>query len=110
MDTNQLAAVIAALTQAPPSVPTPVEADHGLCLVVADRGHVWVGHAKDAGDYTMIEGARIVRRWGTSNGLNELAKKGPLESTKLDAPAGVKVARRAVIAIIPCEVAAWNSK
>jgi hypothetical protein len=83
--------------------------DHGLCLVVADRGHVWVGHVTTGPgpDFTQIDDARIVRRWGTSEGLNELAKKGPQPNTKLDAPATVKVATRAIIALIPCETASW---
>lgn len=81
--------------------------DHGLALVVADRGFVWVGKARTTADWVEIEGARVVRRWGTSEGLNELAAKGPLTNTKLDAPADLKVSRKALIAVIPCEVDKW---
>lgn len=53
--------------------------NHGLSLIVADRGHVWVGSVtEDQSTYWItIEGARAVRRWGTAEGLNELATKGP---------------------------------
>lgn len=80
---------------------------HGLSLVVADRGFVWVGHTVTDADWVHITAARVVRRWGTSEGLNELAAKGPLTNTRLDAPADLKVSRKALIAIIPCEAEKW---
>ena len=90
------------------SAPGRAPIDHGLALVVADRGHVWVGEAVTEHDFTVITGARIVRRWGTTEGLNQLATGGPRPNTKLDAPATVKVANRAMIAIIPCEAGQWS--
>ena len=81
--------------------------DHGLALVVADRGFVWVGKVRTTSDWVEIEAGRAVRRWGTSEGLNELANKGPLTNTRLDAAADLKVNRKALIAIIPCEVDKW---
>jgi hypothetical protein len=79
-----------------------------LCLVVADRGHVWVGDLIERGpDWVRLRRACIVRRWGTSEGLNELANRGPLPNTKLDAPADLDVRTGAVIAIIPCQADAW---
>lgn len=80
---------------------------HGLSLVVADRGFVWVGETVTTEDWVEIKSARCVRRWGTSEGLNQLAKEGPLRDTKLDAPADLKVSRKALIAIIPCEAEKW---
>lgn len=87
--------------------PTFVGEDHGLVLVVADRGFVWVGQTTTTENWVEIKDARCVRRWGTSEGLNELAKKGPLPTTKLDAPADLKVSRKALIALIPCEAEKW---
>lgn len=80
-------------------------------IVVADRGHVWVGVLISDGDpdFLRIAEARVIRRWGTTEGLNQLATKGPQPNTKLDAPATVLVAKRAVIAVIPCEPAAWTA-
>lgn len=80
---------------------------HGLALVVADRGFVWVGETVTDADWVHITAARVVRRWGTSEGLNELAVKGPLPNTRLDAPSDLKVSRKALIAIIPCEAEKW---
>lgn len=81
--------------------------DHGVAIVVADRAHVWVGKVRTTPDWVIIDGARCVRRWGTTEGLNELAAKGPLPNTRLDAAADLKVNRKALIAIIPCEAEKW---
>lgn len=81
--------------------------NHGKAIVVADRGWVWVGDVVTDGQFAHIAGARCVRRWGTKEGLAELAAKGPLPNTQLDAAADVDVNMRAVIAIVPCEAQAW---
>lgn len=83
--------------------------DHGKAIVVADRGWVWVGNVSSGPDFTTIAGAQCVRRWGTSEGLAELAQKGPRPNTRLDPPTEIRVASRAVIAILPCEAAAWSA-
>ncbi len=88
----------------------------GLSIVIADRGWVWVGKvsanaeaAMLAGSMVVIEDARCVRRWGTTEGLGQLARKGPQPNTKLETPTTVKVAGKAVIAILPCEPSAWTA-
>lgn len=85
-------------------------ADTGLgrCLVVADRGHVWTAESVsfDA-DWAHLTNAQAVRRWGTTEGLNELAQKGPLANTRLDAKADLMVSRKALIAVIPSEADKW---
>lgn len=91
----------------PTALPFTPTRSFGLSLVSADRGHVWVGTVDQDDDYLRITGARAVRRWGTSEGLNQLANQGPLPSTRLDAAADLLVSRRAAIAIIPCEVDKW---
>jgi hypothetical protein len=102
-EAKRLAALFGSTAQPEPT------ADHGLCLVVADRGHVWVGRVTTDAEWAHVAGARVVRIWGTTGGLNELAAKGPLSGTKLDAPGNVKVSRRAVIALIPCESSEWSA-
>lgn len=84
-------------------------AEDGPCLVVADRGHVWIAQKVELDDdFVRLTNGRAVRRWGTSQGLNELAKTGPLPKTIIDAPANLKVSRKALIAIIPCEADKWT--
>lgn len=80
----------------------------GRCLIVADRGHVWTaeGASFDA-EFAYLTGAQAVRRWGTTQGLNQLANEGPQTSTKLDAKADLMVSRKAIIAVIPSEAEKW---
>lgn len=80
----------------------------GRTIVVADRGFVWTaeGVSFDA-DFAYLTGAQAIRRWGTTEGLNQLANEGPQPSTKLDAKADLQVSRKAVIALIPSEAAKW---
>ena len=58
----------------------------GFGILVIDRGNVIVGEYSFAdGDKTArVEGGSVIRRWGTTRGLGELAKFGPRENTKLD--------------------------
>lgn len=89
--------------------PTPSTSFSGHAIVFADRGHVWVGEVSMNDAFASIKGARVIRRWGTTQGLNELALKGPLSATKLDARADILVSRHAVLGIIPTEASLWNA-
>lgn len=68
-------------------------------------------HARgdDPSIYTLDDVA-VVRRWGTTKGLGQLAQEGPTVNTKLDPePDGVEITRRAIYRRIPC-VGDWNQK
>lgn len=79
----------------------------GKQIVILDRGFVYVGDVSVDDDLVTIAAAQNVRRWGTTQGLGELAAKGPLKATALD-PAGlVRAPMRAVIAFIACEASSW---
>ena len=86
----------------------PPEIVDGYAIVIADRGHSWVGEVEVTTDWVTITDARAIRRWGTSSGLNQLANEGPQAETKLDAAATVRVSRRAVIGLVPTEVCKWS--
>lgn len=94
---EQAFALAAALNGKPATAST----DHGHAIVVADRGHVWVGDVTTDGEWCSIKGARAIRIWGTTKGLNQLANEGPQSGTKLDATADLRVTMKAVIAVIP---------
>lgn len=83
---KELAAVFAAQLGTNDVVATPNQLAYNGAQVIAvlQRGHVAVGIYKQRGNIAMLKKAAIVRRWGTSEGLGELAEKGPLENTKLD--------------------------
>ena len=71
-------------------------------IVVLQRGWVVVGLVEEDGDKIIIHDAAVVRRWGTSKGLGELAAKGPLPQTVLDPGGRVEAHKLAVVLTIDC--------
>ena len=57
----------------------------GFGIVVLDRGFVYVGSVETDQDWCVITDAKNIRCWGTTEGLGELALKGPQAETQLDA-------------------------
>lgn len=53
-------------------------------IVVLQRGWVVVGDVSRMGTQLIIENAAVIRRWGTTQGLGELAMNGPTSETVLD--------------------------
>ena len=80
----------------------------GTAIVVADRGFVYVGEIDHDAEFTVIRNARNIRRWGTTNGLGELALEGPKNDTVLDATGTVRIPANALIVIIDTEAALWK--
>lgn len=81
--------------------------NNDLKIVILDRGFVLVGKARVDGDWVVTENASIIRRWGTTKGLGELAMNGPLANTKLDPIGTVRSPLRALIGLVDCESAKW---
>ena len=82
----------------------------GFCIVVLDRGFVYVGHVRHDGEWCVIEKAKNIRQWGTTRGLGELAISGPTNKTSLDAVGTVRAPSRAVISLIDTEESKWPMK
>lgn len=53
-------------------------------IVVLNRGWVVVGDYSEKGDECTLANASVIRVWGTTKGLGELAESGITSSTKLD--------------------------
>ena len=79
----------------------------GLAIVVLDRGFVYIGKVTMENDWCVIENAKNIRIWGTTNGLGELVK-GPTKNTKLDQAGTLRAPMRAVIHIIDVEADKWK--
>lgn len=84
--------------------------NHGLCIVVLDKGFVYVGQLMTDDKFLTIMGARNVRRWGTTKGLGQLALEGPQSSTILDECGMVRALIGELKHMILCEVSAWKNK
>lgn len=81
----------------------------GFCIVVCDRGFVYVGKMTWDGEFAVVENAKNIRYWGTTRGLGELALNGPTAQTKLDPCGTVRVPCRAVINMLDTEESKWLS-
>ena len=80
----------------------------GTAIVVLDRGFVYVGKVTVEGEWCIIENAKNIRVWGTTNGLGELVN-GPTKTTKLDTVGSVRAPMRAVISIIDANDEKWKT-
>lgn len=102
---REIAEMFAAL-QAP--IPQEPQVNHGLSIVVLDRGFVYIGHVSTDVNWCRIRNAKNIRRWGTTRGLGQLALEGPTSDTKLDDYGNVNAPMRAVISIIYVEEGRWD--
>src|SRR5215475_12684027 len=82
-------------------------------ILVCDRGFVLVGRCRqDPDDYLtlIVDDCCTIRRWGTTAGLGQLAREGPLAETILDHEGdGVRVNRMFLFRRIPCSLEGWSS-
>tara|TARA_R110000822_G_scaffold261308_1_gene385966 strand:- start:10 stop:336 length:327 start_codon:yes stop_codon:yes gene_type:complete len=78
-------------------------------IVVLNRGWIVVGNVSESGDKTVIQNAAVIRRWGTANGLGELAMKGKLPDTILDACPDITTDTSNVVFLMNCEQSKWTA-
>lgn len=85
------------------------ELDGGTKIVVLQRGWVAVGNYFRKGTECRLENASIIRRWGTTDGLPQLASQGPLSETKLEKSATpIRFHRSAEVLAIDCNEDKWK--
>lgn len=80
-------------------------------IYVMERGFVLVGRPTESRDalFIVLKDCGVVRRWGTTKGLGELATKGPQRETVIDRePDGVRIRATAIYREIPCADSAWK--
>lgn len=63
---------------------TQPEQNLGRTIVIGSGGNVVVGDLVIRGCYGYMKNASVIRRWGTSKGLGQLALNGPTSQTILD--------------------------
>ena len=71
-------------------------------IVIAQRGWVFVGEVSRTDTDIVIENAAVVRRWGTTRGLGELAATGPTDQTIIDPCPTVRLHPLTVVATLDC--------
>ena len=89
---------------------TTVSIISDIKIVILQRGWVMIGRFERNGNDCKLHNASVIRSWGTTKGLGELAL-GKTESTKLDKCHGiVQFDYLTVVATIDCEVDAWTKE
>jgi len=79
-------------------------------ILVLQRGWVAVGrHTKDGHEHVLTDAA-IVRRWGTSKGLGQIATEGPTGSTVLDRCGTVRAHELATVLVIDADAGKWANR
>jgi hypothetical protein len=85
-----------------------------LYIYVCERGFVLVGRPRPQlpGDHALfltLDDVAVVRRWGTTRGLGQLAQEGPQATTVFDRePDGVEQSLTSIYRRIPCNPSAWG--
>lgn len=86
--------------------------DEKIRIMVLDRGRVLVGRVSrhpELAFHWYVQGARVIRRWGTTRGLEQIANDGPTKDTVLDDPCDTDVPFRAVLEIKHVREEKWRS-
>lgn len=77
-------------------------------IVVLNRGWVVIGNYSEKGDECTLSDASVIRKWGTTKGLGELAEKGKLADTILDACPNVHFNKMTMVARMDVNETNWN--
>ena len=83
--------------------------DHGLQIVVLDRGFVYIGFTITDGEWVHISDAKNIRRWGTTRGLGQLVD-GPMADTELDTVGNIRVPFHSLQHLIAVKAEAWKKE
>ena len=79
-------------------------------IVILQRGWVMVGYMSRNGNECKLSKASVIRSWGTTRGLGEIAGNGPTSNTKLDKCFGlVEFDYLTAVACISCEESKWKN-
>ena len=77
-------------------------------IVILQRGWIVIGRYSTEGDEFLLEDAKVIRVWGTTKGLGEIAYGGPTSTTKLDECTNVRSNKITVIARMDVDEDKWS--
>ena len=82
---------------------------NAISIVILSNGWVAVGRvSKKTGTYQVCD-ASVIRTWGTTRGLGEIALNGPTEQTILDPCGEFDTPDSSVVFVIKCDGAKWKN-
>lgn len=89
----------------------PTKTNTPIKIVILQRGWVAIGrYEEEENDMCVLSDAYIIRSWGTSKGLGELALEGKQENTKLDKTGTIRFHKLTSVGIIDCVDSKWEDK
>jgi hypothetical protein len=77
-------------------------------IAILQRGWVYIGRFERKGQDCKLTNAFNIRRWGTTEGLGELAEKGKLSNTILDKAGTVEFDYLTVVALLSVNQEVWK--
>ena len=77
-------------------------------IVILQRGWVMVGRYTENSDRVTLTDAHVIRYWGTTKGLGQLAAEGPTSKTILDPAGRVEAHILTTVAVMDCDLAVWG--
>ena len=77
-------------------------------ILVLTNAWTLVGNIKIHSSHYSFTDASVIRHWGTSKGLGEIAAGGPTPNTTLDKIGTGRVEKHAVLFVIDCEESKWT--
>lgn len=81
--------------------PSPIK------IVILQRGWCMVGRYEADESRIVLTNARVIRRWGTTRGLGEIAADGPTSDTVLDPAGRVEIHPLTTVAALDCDPDKW---
>lgn len=78
-----------------------------LQIVILQRGWNIIGRYREEKDEFICEDSKVLRCWGTTKGIGQLALEGPTDQTKLDETGTVRSLKTTVIARIDVDEDKW---
>ncbi len=104
---GQLSELSSALCNNKSTNSTSIEG-RGKNIVVLQRGWVVVGELYKQGHDCILKNASVIRNWGTTKGLGEIAENGKTDKTILDPSPEISFNELTVILFIKCNESKWK--
>ena len=78
-------------------------------IAILQRGWICVGTFFECGDERRLDNASVIRTWGTTKGIGELATGGPIAGKTVLDPCGiVRWVKGVEVALIDCVEDKWR--
>lgn len=79
-------------------------------IVVLQRGWALIGRWNQDGDMCHLDNGHVIRLWGTTKGLGQLALEGKTSSTKLDKAGSVDFHILTTVLVIDADEKLWDKE